>query len=214
MFPNGHGRLIFPLGLRSPRAAAQKALSPDMREMLHDVHLDPDEFEGRADEARPALQKAKRAWARQFGMDFDQLTDSQLSDDWNYNIFPNVTFNIHCDNALMMRFRPHPSDPEKCLYDITVLAARVSDPAYKLPRYMGLPDDVDLSGNAPRPERIYLTHEEADLGLVINQDAAMVPYVQQGVRSEVFKGVRLSEQEIRMRHFYREYDRYLKGERP
>jgi hypothetical protein len=33
--------------------------------------------------------------------------------------------------------------------------------------------------------------------------------VQAGVRSRAFVGVRLGEQEIRMRHFYREYARYL-----
>ena len=213
MFANGHGRLLFPVGLNSPRAADPDKLSQDLREMLEDFGLDPKEFEGNASAARAAIQNYKRVWAAAHGLDYDRFTDSQLSDDWNYSIFPNVTFNIHCDNALMMRFRPHPTDPDKCLYDVLVLAMPVSDPDYRLPRYMGLPPDLDLSVEIPRPERVHLKHGEASLGLVLDQDSEMVPFVQQGVKSRAFKGVRLSKQEIRMRHFYAEYDRYLKGER-
>ncbi len=211
MFANGHGRLLFPMAVKSPRLPNQSKLSDGLRELIEDYGLDPQPFEDRAGDVRVALQKRKREWAEGLGLDFDRFTDSQLTDDWNYNIFPNVTFNIHCDSALLMRFRPHPTDPHKCFYDTIVLAMPVDDPEYRLPRYMGLPPDLDLSKDILRPDRIYLRGCDASLGEVLDQDAEIVPFVQKGVQSRVFKGVRLSEQEIRLRHFYAEYDRFLEG---
>jgi len=209
MFPGGHGRLIFPMACVSPRLSEREQLNPELREMLLDEGLDPDSFEGRAEAVRGAIQTRRREWAKSIGLDYSRFTDSQLSDDWNYSIFPNVTFNIHCDNALMMRFRPHPTDPERCYYDVMVLAHKVPDPTHHLPSYMGLPRDIDLSREVPRPPRIALKHGDASLGPVLDQDAEVLPLVPAGVRSRAFAGMRLSDQEIRMRHFYREYDRYM-----
>lgn len=209
MFANGHGRLLFPMAIASPRRRDEKSLTQELRELLREAGLIPADFEGRADEVRPAIQEAKRQWAARMNMDYSAYTDSQLTDDWNYSIFPNVTFNIHLETALMMRFRPHPTDPEKCFYDVCVLARKVTDPDFRLPGYMGLPDNIDLSRPIPRPQRVYMKYNEGTLGPVVDQDAETVPLVQQGVCSQAFQGVRLSRQEVRMRHFYAEYDRYV-----
>ena len=47
------------------------------------------------------------------------------------------------------------------------------------------------------------------MGAVLDQDGAQLPLVQRGVRSRGFGGVRLGYQEIRLRHYYEEYHRYL-----
>lgn len=212
-FENGHSRMILPVGVKSARSASPDELTQELREMLKEVELDPADFEGRASEVRAAIQAHKPVWAKSKGMDFARYTDSQLTDDCNYFLFPNLTFNLHAEGTLMMRFRPHPTDPLMCYYDVTVLAHRVGDPNYRLPRYMGAPD-IDLSGEVPRPDRLRLKHGEGSVSMVLDQDAEFVPYVQEGVRSRGFKAMRLSQQERRMRYFHEEYDRYMSGEKP
>ena len=52
------------------------------------------------------------------GADFSQLNESQMCDDFHYTLFPNVTFNTHADDLMLFRNRPHPTDPNKMLFDI------------------------------------------------------------------------------------------------
>ena len=207
-FDNGHSRMILPVGVKSARSSNPKSLTAELTAMLAEVGLDPAEFEGRADEVRAAIQKRKLDWAAEAGMDFTRYTPSQLTDDGNYFIFPNTTFNMHAEGFLMMRFRPHPSDPEKCFYDVSAYAHRVKDPDYRLPLYMGAPD-IDLSGVVPRPERVRLKHGEVSVSAVLDQDSEFVPFVQAGMKSRGFKKLRLSRQERRIQAFYQEYERCL-----
>jgi phenylpropionate dioxygenase-like ring-hydroxylating dioxygenase large terminal subunit len=209
MFDGGHSRMIIPMGRKSPRISDRASLTPELRVALADAGLDPADFEGRQEEVRQAILEAKRQWAAGFGLDYSRFTDSQVSDDWNYSIFPNITLNVHPEGVLVMRFRPHPTDPERCFYDTWVLATPVEDRNYKLPFYMGVAPDADLSGNGERPQRVKIQHGEAGLGFVLDQDGEFLPLVQKGIRSAGFRGVRLSRQEVRLLHYYTEYNGYL-----
>ena len=40
-----------------------------------------------------------------------------MTDDYHYTIFPNVTMNVHADDLMMFRQRPHPEDPNKMYFD-------------------------------------------------------------------------------------------------
>lgn len=51
--------------------------------------------------------------------------------------------------------------------------------------------------------------EDPGLGLVLSQDAAFLPSVQEGMRSKAFKGQLWGEQEQRLRHFHVELERWL-----
>ena len=57
---------------------------------LQSIGLDPAEFKGRVMDVRGAVQKQKREVGLERGMDYSGLSDDQLSDVWQYNIFPNV----------------------------------------------------------------------------------------------------------------------------
>ena len=48
---------------------------------------------------------------------------------------------------------------------------------------------------------------------VLDQDVELVAAVGAGSRSRGFRGPLWSEQESRIRHFHRELDRYIKGEK-
>jgi hypothetical protein len=93
-----------------------------------------------------------------------------------------------------------------------VLIHPVDDPNYKVPAYMGVEEGTDLSGTT-RPPRRVIEYGEAGLGDVINQDANMMGNVQRGVQSRGYQGARYSHQEQQLRHWHKELERYLRGEK-
>jgi hypothetical protein len=90
-----------------------------------------------------------------------------------------------------------------------VLMLPVEDPDYCPPGWMGLPEGTDVSG-LTRPEiEHYSFEQDAKLGQVLSQDAALLPVVQKGMRSRGFTGQLWGEQEQRLRHFHAELERRL-----
>ncbi|MDB5968360.1 MAG: hypothetical protein JWQ90_810 [Hydrocarboniphaga sp.] len=59
-----------------------------------------------------------------------------------------------------------------------------------------------------RPAR-YTPKELSEFGYLLAQDVRRIPEVQKGLESEYFKGTRLSESEIRIRHYLAEIDRLI-----
>jgi len=76
-----------------------------------------------------------------------------------------------------------------------------------------LPEGTDCSGDT-RPEPIWVpAGESPNLGEVLDQDAELLPIVQQGVRSRGYRGALYGDQEQRVRHFEVELERYINGEK-
>ena len=211
LYPKGASRMIVPLGQPSPRIADQKTVNAGLKIMLEDAGIDPAGFDGSAEDVRRAIQQGKRARAERLGLDYSCFTDGQLSDSWATGIFPNVQIGCHPEAVFMMRFLPHESDPERFYYDTMTLALPVADPNYCPPAWMGLPEDTDMSGVIRPQTEYYSIEEDAGLGLVLSQDASLLPVVQQGMRSRGFDGQLWSEQEQRLRHFHAELERRLKA---
>ena len=213
LYENGMSRMIVPFGNPSSKFPDQKTVNEGVQSMLRDAGIDPVSFTGSADQARGAIQKAKRERSKKLGLDYDKFTDAQLSDSFPYGIFPNVQLGCHPEGVFIMRFLPHPSDPGRFFYDTITMYRPADDPNYRPPEWMGLPEETDTSG-VTRPDIIeYAVDEMPDLGLVLNQDAELLPEVQKGARSRGFKGPLWSEQEVRLRHFHAELDRYISGEK-
>jgi phenylpropionate dioxygenase-like ring-hydroxylating dioxygenase large terminal subunit len=210
LLENGMSRMLMEFAAVSPRETDQRGINEGLKMMLADAGMDPDSFRGSAAEVRKAIQKHKVAVYSREGRWHDGLVENQATDDWAYFIFPNVTLNIHPEGFLFQRFRPDPRDPEGFVYDVQVILQPVADA--KPPVYMGVEDGTDCSGRT-RPERQHIRHGEPGLGFVLQQDSVLVPVVQQGLRSRAFRGMRFSEQEQRLRHFHKELDRYLVGEK-
>ncbi|MFK8019946.1 MAG: aromatic ring-hydroxylating dioxygenase subunit alpha [Pseudomonadales bacterium] len=209
LYPRGASRMIVPLGQPSPRLADQETVNEGLQMMLQEAGVDPSTFTGSAVDVRRAIQISKRERAEQLGHDYSKLVDGQLSDSWATGIFPNVQIGCHPEAAFVMRFLPHETDPERFYYDTMTMLIPSDDPDYTPPGWMGLPEGTDVSG-AQRPacER-YGIEEDAGLGLVLGQDADLLPIVQQGMRSKGFKGQLWGEQEQRLRHFHAELQRWL-----
>ena len=181
--------------------------------MMQDAGMNPDEFSGSAATVREAMQQTKRERAARCGLDYSELGEGQLSDSYATGIFPNVQIGLHAEGAFLMRFIPHATDPERFFYNTMTLWRPGDDPSYTVPAWMGLPEGADVSGETrPEIERTGIG-ESPDLGQVLDQDSELLPTVQAGIRSRGFSGPLWSEQEQRLRHFHKELDRYLSGEK-
>jgi phenylpropionate dioxygenase-like ring-hydroxylating dioxygenase large terminal subunit len=198
-----HSRMLLQLGVASPRHPEYGKITDTIRRhFLASAGIDSESFEGGALDVRPAIAKAVREiQGPAMGADFSELNDAQLVDDFHYSIFPNVTFNIFGRSAWLFRHRPHPNDPDKMFFDFFNLV--------RMPK-----------AEIPRPERE--THVASDDlllepvgggGELLAQDTYNLPRIQQGMHSSGFQGLHLGEQEIRIRHFHRNLDRYIESER-
>ena len=212
LYPKGASRMIVPLGQPSPRQSDQQTVNEGLQIMLQDAGVDPADFEGGAAEVRRAIQRGKRARAERLGLDYSRFTDGQLSDSWATGIFPNVQIGCHPEAVFLMRFLPHETDPERFYYDTMTLLFPADDPDYCPPGWMGLPEGTDVTGSSRPATEHYSIEEDANLGLVLSQDAALLPVVQRGMRSRGFKGQLWGEQEQRLRHFHVELERRLATE--
>ena len=214
LYPNGFSRMIVPIGVKSHRVDDQDSIDPYQQHMMMEAGIDPATFSGSAKEVREAIQKAKRERGKNFKLDYyEKMSDGQLSDSWATGYFPNVQIGMHPEGVFIMRFTPHETDPERFYYDNMTLFRYVDDPGYTVPAWMGLPEGTDVTGDI-RPDVEHVpAGVKPDLGEVLDQDVELVAAVQQGVKSRGFKGPLWCEQEDRLRHFHRELDRYLSGEK-
>ncbi len=182
-----HSRYLIAFGVLSPRIESAPEIPPPLKAMLAGAGIDPAGYDGPINGIRRAVQEHKRAHQDESGKDYSDLHDDQLTDDYNYLIFPNVTFNTHADDLMLFRHRPHPTDPNRMMFDIWM--------------FEYIPEGEEW----PAPPRH--DHRPAgstrSLGLVIDQDAANLATVQAGMHSSGYPGLWLSDQEIRLRHFHR-----------
>lgn len=188
-----HSRFIYPVGSPSPRLGPLSRIPRWLGDIvMRGVGVDPDTFAGTVADVKPAVLAASRALAEQMGMDVSALRDDQLLDDYHYTIFPNVTLNIHGRGFWLFRHRPHPTDPNRMLFDFQDW---LRWPASLGPRERA-PHRTDVQGGT-------------SLGVVLDQDLYNLPRVQAGMRSRAFPGLRLNAQERRIRHFHRVLEEYV-----
>jgi phenylpropionate dioxygenase-like ring-hydroxylating dioxygenase large terminal subunit len=188
-----HSRFIYPVGVPSPRLGKLSRIPRWLADIvMRGVGVDPDTFTGGVEDVKPAVLAASRRIGESLGMDLSALRDEQLLDDYHYTIFPNVTLNIHGRGFWLFRHRPHPTDPQKMLFDFQ--------------DYLRWPASL---GPRERPAHRGDVQGGTSLGVVLDQDLYNLPRVQAGMRSRGFEGLLLNAQERRIRHFHRILDRYL-----
>ena len=214
LYNHGMSRMIIRNGFATYRLENRDEVSEGLQGLVAIYGGNPADYanvKGR-EWREKALCDTKRKWGKRNGYDFfDNLTDDQITDDWNYHVFPTITINVFADSMLLQNFRPHATDPEKCYYQAITLNLPLKDPDTPVfdinsfgPEAFG-PKGWDGS---VRPKRFRPTKRE-DYGHVLAQDADRVPQVQKGLRSRSYRGALLSESECRIRHYLAEIDRYL-----
>ncbi len=211
MAPEGHNRMWMQSGSPSHRllATGEPLMKPALEATLKAWELNPDDFRGREFDTREALQQAKRKLGPERGYTyFDDLRDHQLTDTYHYFVFPNFAVSVWAEGFHFLRARPHPTDPEKCVFDNWWYA----------PAPEGVTTPVNTAAG-PVERDAEVEHEvfnfgEKSLGEPIDQDMAVTPGQQLGFRSRAYKGVYLAKQEHRIRRFHEVIDEYIEGKRP
>jgi phenylpropionate dioxygenase-like ring-hydroxylating dioxygenase large terminal subunit len=133
----------------------------------------------------------------QAGVDISGLTETQLVDDYEWFIFPNIQIHTLAFGSWFFRMRPNGTDPASMIFDMWFL--------HKVPE---APD-----GHCVKPPAAENIHVETggSCGAVMDQDFNNIVVQQQGLHSSGFQGFRLSAMETRISHFHETLDRYLES---
>lgn len=208
LYPNGHTRMLMVGGRGSARVENEEMTLRAFRDELAFWELDAEDFRGCSHEIREALQRQKRRLGPGKGLDFSRYVDGQLTDHYHYTIFPNLAFSMKPDGCIFLRPNPHPTDPEKCLFDVwyfTLFPEGVDEyPARSMAELVRRDDAVP--------------HQRGKLGEIflgggIDEDASVFISQQKGLRSLAWKGASLSRQERRVQYSHQVIDEYLEGRR-
>jgi hypothetical protein len=114
----GHNRMIMPGGIAGVSLNEDGTIGEPLNTILREWGLDPIDFVGRGNETRDALQNAKRKLGPEKGYShYETLTDEQFTDAFHYTLFPNFAVSLWSDGFHFLRARPHPTDPEQCVFD-------------------------------------------------------------------------------------------------
>ncbi|WP_269617634.1 aromatic ring-hydroxylating oxygenase subunit alpha [Zhongshania sp. BJYM1] len=220
LYQNGVSRMIIQNCLATCRMEDQDEVNPYLKMFVEMYGGDNNDYKDlKGFEYKKAFIDTKRKWGKKQGYSFfDNLTDDQIADDWNYHVFPNMTLNVFSDGLLIQSWKPHASDPRKSYYSVLTLCLPVSDPNTRVMDINSFgPDSFGPPGwdGSERPARFrpnWDDPEEANAevwGRVMWQDAERIPNVQKGIESDAFSGAILCEAEIRIRHYLNEIDRLI-----
>lgn len=189
-----HNRYLIPFGTLSPRVRTPNTIPDPIKVIMKGAGMDPADYDDPIQNIRRDVQQFKRKHGASQGKDYSRLNDDQLTDDYHYTIFPNVQINTHADDLMLFRQRPHPTDPDKMFYDVWVLEL--------------VPDGEEWP---ERPKHLDFKYGDKSIGLVLDQDAANLPGVQDGMHSAGIDGLWIGAQELRIRHFHRVLEDYVYG---
>ena len=190
MYPTGHNRMIEKLqpSSRYPIKDEVQALWADI---LREWDIDPAAYQGRAQEARLALQEARRRLGPERGWDlYARLTDDELTDQLHHTCFPNLTLTGTPEGVHMFRTEPDAEDPNWSTFDYW----------YMVPRVRGQSEVPTLYGMRPVEEAIHETGDFAeyettiDQGDFLTQDLSLAETMQRGLRSMAFQDCYLADQ--------------------
>ena len=153
--------------------------------------------------ARKAVAEANReAFKAMSGHDFSDISDSEMTDNFTYNIFPNFAPWGGFIPNIVYRWRPW-KDPDHCLMEVRILMRnKDGEPMPRSAEMHLIPDDKPFAsaGHIIGPA----------LASVFDQDMANLPYVQEGMKASANKELQLGNyQEIRVRHLHRTLDKYI-----
>jgi phenylpropionate dioxygenase-like ring-hydroxylating dioxygenase large terminal subunit len=180
-----HGRLIVPFFVPSPRKRDREVIDASLLHMLQAAGMDRADITGSALEMRGKIQRHIRARERGGDYDCSRLSDEQLSDSHHFHIFPNLQIDLYSLSMLVMRSRPHPTDPGRMLLD--------QQRFERFPRSAVAP---------PRPRHSRFSLGEGSLGQVTDQDMHNLVRVQEGMQSAAFRQLVFGDQESLIAHMH------------
>ena len=218
LFEHGHTGVVIDGHTVNSRLAI-----PDEPPAYHDIQirkfgLDAADYQGNVRALRGDVQRVRREVGLRLGYDYSRFTDEQLTDIEQYNLFPNTMVTVQPDDAIVMRARPHPTDPNRCEWDKFTFH-RQPDPAVAEAAGVAFqPFDEAMVEPRERPERDVFDQEDIISGdktmtITIDQDVHLIRDVQAGMRSRGFDTAQLCDDEIRVQHYHDWLDLKM-GSRP
>ncbi len=153
--------------------------------------------------ARKVTAEANRqTFQKNSGYDFSDVSDTEVTDNFTYNIFPNFSPWGGFIPNIVYRWRPW-RDVDHCLMEVRILMRNPhGQPMPKAPPMHLIPEDQAFASAA------HLIG--SGLATVFDQDMANLPYVQEGMKASQNKRVELGNyQEMRIRQFHETLDKYL-----
>ena len=158
--------------------------------------------------ARKVLAEAgRKGFATQYGYDYSEASDSEILDNFTYNIFPNFSPWIGYLPTLVYRWLPGDT-PDWCTMEIRLL--------FPTPKGEERPRSVECTV-IPEDQPFAWAEEKmgAALANVFDQDMANLPHVQTGMKSLRSGVMELGKyQDSRVRHFQTTLMKYINGELP
>lgn len=209
MYPNGHNRMVEKLQ-PSSRYSDMNVIKPLWADVLREWDIDPAEYEGRAQEARIALQQARRKLGPARGWKhFEQLSDEELTDQFHHTCFPNFTLTGTPEGLHVFRTEPDIDDPNWSTFDYWYLAPKVEGQA-EVPTLYGLRPWEEAEHET---DNFGLEEAKIAQGDFLSQDLAVAVSQQLGLRSRGHDDAYLAEQETRVRRFHEVINDYLEDRR-
>jgi len=158
--------------------------------------------------ARKILAQANRdAFHAADGYDYEHFSDSEVLDNFTYNIFPNFAPWGGMVPNIVYRWRPW-RDVDHCLMEVRILMR--TPKGSNAPK---APDMFMIGDDAPFTSALHLIGE--GLAGVFDQDLANLGAVQKGMKASANGRIELGlYQESRIRHFHATLDKYLSGALP
>ena len=181
--------------------------------LLQGIGLAPESFDGRVSAIRQAVQRHKREVGKTLGFDYSALSDAQVTDVWQYDIFPNTFMTIQAEEVWIYGPRPHPSDPDRCFFDKWTLQIPM-EVGCDVERGLTLNPRLMVSRDDGRPEHTVFTAADVIAGkhsltITLDQDIQYLADMQAGMHSRGFDSAVLNQDEVRVQHFHDWVDAFL-----
>jgi phenylpropionate dioxygenase-like ring-hydroxylating dioxygenase large terminal subunit len=214
LFPFGHSMTSVKGFVTDEKYAVPDEAPYYLAPLLNGLDLDIDSFKGRVADIRKAVQQQKRKISQHLQFDYGELSDDELTDVIQLDIFPNLFITIQAEEVSLYTPRPHHSDPDKCFFDkwtLQIPSELGSDPATG----WALSPALATSKDDPRPQketfdRDAVIKEQKSLALTFDQDIFYLPDMQAGMHSRGFDTLTLNVDEVRIQHFHNWLDSYMR----
>ena len=214
LYGNGHTGVVIAGHTVNTRLEIPEQPTPYLHRRVETFGGVASEYSGRVLDIRKDVQKLRRDAGPRLGWDYEAFTDERPSDIEQYNVFPNTMITVQPDDALVARARPHPTDPNKCLWDKFTLHRH---PSRAVADLAGVEFEPFNPGDVPqgsRPDHDDFTQEDVISGLktmsiTLDQDIHFIRDVQAGMHSRGFDETLLCDDEARIQHYHDWMDHFM-----
>jgi len=224
-FDHGHTRVLIDGFTVNSRLPIPDEVPPTQWAQMETLGLNREDYKGRVLDVRRDVQIRKREMGPALGYNYDLLSDEQLSDIVQYNIFPNAVLVLQPEEFWILRSRPRGDNPNQCYWDKFALRmlpdvdlqknARVEFPPLQNRANVSFNLDQDADGTI-RPEHDEFDQEAIIAGdktmtITLDQDIHLIRDVQRGMHSRGFREAWLNDDEARIQHYHNCIDAYMEG---